>query len=65
MEWGGDTGSPLSGPVLFSWQVCPTLWTTGLEVPPSDGAKEENWGSLLLNLEGSFTHVEPTCGHEL
>ena len=51
--------------VRFSWKVCPTLWTTGLEVPPSDRAKEENWGSLLLNLEGSFTHVEPTCGHEL
>ena len=34
MEWGG-TGEEL--PILFlvhfSWQVCPTLWATGLEVP--------------------------------
>lgn len=47
--------------VHFSWHVCSTLWAAGLGVPPSDGARKENRGSLLLNTEGSFTHAGPTA----
>ena len=57
----GGTANPLSRPFLLAG--LPYSMGHRLRGPSSDGARQENWGSLLLNLEGSFTHAEPTCGH--